>query len=219
MKLNIAFPANGTQAVREMSAKEEQKLYGRKIGEQFDGGIISEEFAGCILEIRGGNDFQGVPMTAKIATVKRAKLLLSKGDVGYRCKRKGTRKRKTVRGSIISNEIQAISLVLAQVPEGKEITGLTDIIKEKSHFPKRVSKIRRACGIPDDVKDEDVVEYTMNLVRSNDPESKIKRIKATGIITEEEKKKRAAIRAEREARKEKFLKEKSEYETKYGIKL
>lgn len=219
MKLNIAYPANGTQATREMSAKEEQRLYGKKIGDQFDGCIISEEFAGCVMQIVGGNDFQGVSMTAKVDTVKRTRLLLSKGDVGYRCKRNGVRKRKTVRGSIASNETQVLALVIAQVPEDKQIPGLTDVVKDKSHFPKKVSKIRAVCGIPDSVKDADVAQYTLDLIRKNNPDAQKKSIKVTGVVSDAEVQRRLAKRAERQARKDKFMREKAEYEAKYGIKL
>lgn len=219
MKLNIAFPANGTQLMREVSAKEEQRFYGKSIGEQFDGQIISEEFAGCIMQIVGGNDFQGVPMVPGHDTIKRIRLLLAKGDIGYRCRRDGVRKRKTVRGSIVSSHTQVMCLVIAQIPEGKEIPGLTDTVKDKSHFLKRASKIRAAFGIPESVKDTQIAEYTLDLIRRVNPEATIKRIKVTGVVSDEERARRAAVRAERAAKKERLAAERVEYEKKYGVTL
>jgi len=217
MKLNISYPTNATEAVREMSAKEEQKLYGKKIGDQFDGAVIAEDFAGCIFQITGGNDHQGVPMVPKQDTIKRIRLLLSKGDVGYHCKRNGVRKRKTVRGSIVSSDIQVVALILVKVPEGKVIEGLTDVVKNKSHYPKRLSKLQAMFGIPDGV---DPNAYIADLVRQNDPNAKVPRIKVTGFMKPEEMKRRQEVKALREARREQYKKEKAEYESKYGsIKL
>lgn len=216
MKFNIAYPTNGTQVMREIRSKEEQKFYGRKIGEQFDGKIISEEFDGCIMQIVGGNDYQGVSMIANKDTTKRIRLLLSKGDKGYRCRRTGVRKRKTVRGSIISIETQVVCLILVRVPEGKVIAGLTDIVKPKTHLPKNIHSLRSIFGIPEGAEP---VEFIHNLIKSNDPEARLPKIKVTGIITEEEKRKRLERSEARKARKAKFQREKAEYESRYGLKI
>lgn len=216
MKFNIAYPTNGTQVTREIRSKDEQKFYGRKIGEQFDGKIISDEFEGCIMQITGGNDYQGVSMIANKDTTKRIRVLLSKGDVGYRCTRRGVRERKTVRGSIISGETQVVALIMVRVPEGKEISGLTDTIKDKTHLPKNIHKLRATFGIPEDA---DPVEFVHNLIKSQNPNAELPKIKVTGVVSEEAKKRKATELAERKARKEKFLLEKKEFETKYGLKL
>ncbi|KAI5152114.1 small subunit ribosomal protein S6e [Enteropsectra breve] len=216
MKLNIAYPTNGSQLMKEMNSKDEQRLYGKKIGDQFDGSLISEELAGCILQIVGGNDYQGVAMVPGKDTIKRYRALLSKGDIGYRCRKNGVRRRKTVRGSIVSNEIQVIALILVQVPEDKTIEGLTDVIREKTHLPKKDKKLREMFGIP---AGEDIIAFITNLVKENDPEATVPKIKITGIRKESEKIKRAEKKAVREARKEKYLLEKREYESKYGVAL
>lgn len=214
MKILAYYPTNGTNITVEISAKEEQRLYGKKIGEQFDGVVISEQFAGCIVQIVGGNDYQGVCMVPNRDTTKSIRLLLSKGDVGYRAKQAHIRKRKTVRGSIISNSIQVISIILVRLPEGKVIEGLTDVVKDKSHLPKKASKLRALFGIPEG---EDIVSFVAKAVKANDPDAKVPKLKVTGIITEEMKKKRAEKLVFRRERTEKFNKEKAEYEAKYGV--
>lgn len=55
----------------------------------------------------------------------RIKLLLSPGASGYRAKRKGERKRKSIRGCIVGPDIKTLSLILVKKGE-KEIPGLTD---------------------------------------------------------------------------------------------
>lgn len=50
----------------------------------------------------GGNDKQGFPMKQGVLTPQRVRLLLSKGQSCYRERRDGERKRKSVRGCIVS---------------------------------------------------------------------------------------------------------------------
>ncbi len=53
-------------------------------------------------------------------------MLLGEHSTGYRQKREGTKKRKSVRGCVLGPEISSINLVLVKKGE-KEIAGLTDV--------------------------------------------------------------------------------------------
>lgn len=207
MKLNIAYPANGTQKCIEMSTKEEQKLYGKKIHDQFDGILIGQEYEGTIFEIVGGNDYQGVCMVEGKDTTKRIRLLLKKGDVGYRCRRIGVRRRKTVRGSIVSNEIQVLNLIL--VKENKPIEQLTTEFKEKSHLPKKLNKLCDVLGIE---HGSNVREHLKKVLEGQ----KLPKLRIVRPITENEIKRRTENKKIREERKIRLLKDKIEYEKKYG---
>ncbi len=74
------------------------KLSGLQIGEIFDGHLIGME--GLRFKIRGGSDASGFPMHPGVPGSGKKKVLLS-GPPGYRPRRKGERKRKTVRGRVI----------------------------------------------------------------------------------------------------------------------
>jgi small subunit ribosomal protein S6e len=76
----------------------------------------------------------------------RIKLLLAPGTSGYRVKRKGERKRRSVRGCIVGPDIKTLSLTLIKKGE-KEIPGLTDETKNRRLGPKRASGIRKLYGI------------------------------------------------------------------------
>ena len=76
----------------------------------------------------------------------RIKLLLSPGTSGYRVKRKGERKRRSVRGCIVGPDIKTLSLTLIKKGE-KEIPGLTDQTKNRRLGPKRATGIRKLYGI------------------------------------------------------------------------
>lgn len=61
------------------------------------GGSVDQE-----TDALGGNDKQGFPMKQGVLTPQRVRLLLSKGMSCYRERRDGERKRKSVRGCIVS---------------------------------------------------------------------------------------------------------------------
>lgn len=76
----------------------------------------------------------------------RLRLLLEPGAKGYRAKRKGERKRRSVRGCIVGPDIKTLSLTLIKQGE-KEIPGLTDETKPRRLGPKRATGIRKLYGI------------------------------------------------------------------------
>jgi small subunit ribosomal protein S6e len=76
----------------------------------------------------------------------RIKLLLAPGTSGYRVKRKGERKRKSIRGCIVGPDIRTLSLLLVKKGE-KDIPGLTDETKSRRLGPKRATGIRKLYGI------------------------------------------------------------------------
>lgn len=216
MKINIAYPTNASQKCLDMRTKDEQRLYGKKIGDQFDGTLIAPELAGSVMQIVGGNDTQGIPMSAAQETTKRVRLLLSKGDVGYRCRRAGVRRRMTVRGSVVSNEILVLNVILVRPAAGKEIEGLTDVIKEKTHLPRRDKKLRAMFGVPEGA---DTLEFIQKVIKDNDPNAELPKIKITGVVSEERKAKIAQRKEAVAAKKAALAAEKAEYENKYKIKL
>jgi len=87
----------------------------------------------------------------------RVKLLLADGHSCYRPRRKGERKRKSVRGCIVGPDIAVLSLVIVKQGEG-EIAGLTDNVLPKRLGPKRATKIRKFFNLG---KEDDVRKYVV----------------------------------------------------------
>ena len=85
-------------------------------------------------------------MKQGVFSANRVRLLLSPGAKGYRAKRKGERKRRSVRGCIVGPDIKMLSVSLVKKGE-KEIPGLTDAVKPRRLGPKRASAIRKLFGI------------------------------------------------------------------------
>jgi len=159
MKLNIAYPSTGCQKIIEVD--DENKLrtfYDKKMSTEVEGDVLGDEFKGYVFKITGGNDKQGFPMKQGILTAARVRLLVSEGHTCYRTRRTGERKRKSVRGCIVSSELSVLNLVVAKKGD-KEIAGLTDVVKPRRHAPKRASNIRKLFNLTD--KKDDVRQYNI----------------------------------------------------------
>ena len=76
----------------------------------------------------------------------RIRLLLEPGSKGYRAKRTGERKRRSIRGCIVGPDIKMLSITVVKKGE-KEIPGLTDETKPRRLGPKRAAGIRKLYGI------------------------------------------------------------------------
>jgi len=113
-KVIISDPKNGTSKVIELEEARATPLIGRRIGEIIDGTIV--DMPAYKLLIRGGSDSDGVPMRPNVHGGGRRKVILS-GGAGFNPKRKGERRRKTVRGDIITDEIVQINTKIMEKPK------------------------------------------------------------------------------------------------------
>ncbi|AXV40816.1 30S ribosomal protein S6e [Methanobacterium sp. BAmetb5] len=108
-KLIISQGENSHQI--EVEGAESKKFIGLKIGEEFDAEPVG--LVGYTLRITGGSDKNGFPMKKDVDGPRRIKSLLS-GGVGFKPKRKGQRRRKTVRGNTISDDIVQINTIVVK---------------------------------------------------------------------------------------------------------
>jgi SSU ribosomal protein S6E len=92
----------------EVKDDKAKPLLGLRIGDVFDATLIG--LPGKI-KITGGSDRSGVPMRPDVHGAVKKYVLLTKGT-GLRSVRKGERKRKLVRGNVISEDIYQINAVL-----------------------------------------------------------------------------------------------------------
>lgn len=215
MQLNIAYPQNGSNKSIKISQHAVQRLSGHKILDTFDGKIIDKDLEGCLFQINGGCDRQGYPMSENFLTDKRKRPILKAGDIGYHCKRDGQRKRKTVRGTIVSDEVTMLNVSLIESNE-KGIEGLTDKIVPISHWPKRINKVKAKLNIPieEEVTPEKLQEIAKAFVLENaeDKENtKYPRLKITRFNSKRKQERKAKRQTENKERREKSLKLKQEF--------
>jgi len=137
--------------------KKLRALYDKRISHEVEGENLGDEFKGYIFRISGGNDKQGFPMLQGVLTSQRIQLLFTKGMPCYRPRKRGERKKKSVRGCIVSADLSVISLVIVKKGD-QDIAGLTDEVKPRRLGPKRASKIRKLFNLE---KKDDVRQYVI----------------------------------------------------------
>jgi small subunit ribosomal protein S6e len=128
-KIIVSDPEEGTSKVVELEETRAMPLIGKRIGEIIDGSVV--DLAGHKIQITGGSDKDGFPMRPNVHGGVRRRVMLS-GGVGFNPTNEGMRKRKTVRGDVITDEIVQINLKIVEkakkAKEGKKA-------KEKKEEP------------------------------------------------------------------------------------
>lgn len=115
-KVIVSDPEAGTSKVVELEEARAAPFIGRRVGETVDGSVV--DLPSHKVQIMGGSDKDGVPMRGNVHGGVRRSVVLS-GGAGFSPKRKGERKRKTVRGSTITDEIVQINMKIVEKPAAK----------------------------------------------------------------------------------------------------
>lgn len=85
-------------------------------------------------------------MKQGVLSANRVRLLLHKGVSCYRQRRRGERKRKSVRGCIVAADLAVLNLVVTKKGD-QEIPGLTDAPVPRRLGPKRANNIRKLFNL------------------------------------------------------------------------
>jgi len=204
VKLNISYPANGTQKLFDLEDEKHFRVFiDRKVGDEVDISSVGDQFKGYIARINGGNDKQGFPIMNGVLVPQRVRLLLGPNHKCYRQRRTGERKRKSVRGCIISNDLSVLAISIVKRGEG-ELPGVTDLVHPKRLGPKRASKIRKFFNL---TKDDDVRKWVIRReVKTKSGKEYTKAPKIQRLVTPQmlqHKRRRLALkRRQTEAQKE-----------------
>jgi len=192
MKFNISYPANGTNKKFEVSDMAKlNSLFNLRISSEIAGETLDAQFDGYIFKIMGGNDKQGFTMKQGVLTNTRVRLLLAKGHSCYRPRRKGERKRKSVRGCEVGPDIAVLHLTILKKGE-KEIPGLTDVTLNNRLGPKRASKIRKLFSL---TQDDDPRDFAV-----------VRKVERNGKVNWKRPKIQRLVTSRRRTRKQKWLK-------------
>ena len=157
MKINIAYPRNGTTKQFEVNDDHVRRgnLFDHRLGNEVEGALFGPEFEGYTFKLQGGSDKQGFPMVQGVLANARVALLLKRGAIGFNTfrGRSGERRRKSIRGCILGQDIALINMTIVKVG-AKPIEGVTDVSLPRRLGPKRASKIRKLfnLGQEDDVR-------------------------------------------------------------------
>ena len=100
----------------ELDGTRAVPLIGLKLGDMVDGSIVG--MSGVKLQITGGSDKDGFPMRPNVHGGVRIGIILT-GGVGFHPKEDGERRRKTIRGNVITEEIVQVNMKTVRTKEEK----------------------------------------------------------------------------------------------------
>ena len=132
-KIIISDPETGTSKVVELEETRTVPLIGRKIGEVIDGSVV--DLPGHKAQIIGGSDKDGFPMRRNVHGGVRRRVILS-GGVGFNPQNEGERRRKTVRGNVITDEIVQLNMKIVEKPKQPKESKKTKEKREKGKLEK-----------------------------------------------------------------------------------
>lgn len=130
----IVSEPSGKSKVVELDGAKAVPFIGKKLGETIDGSVVG--MAGKQLFITGGSDKDGFPMRRDVHGGVRVNIVVTKG-VGFHPTREGERQRKTIRGSVITEDIVQVNVKVLEKAE-KEKTKKA----EKAEKPKKPRKMK-----------------------------------------------------------------------------
>ena len=133
-KIIISDPDLGTSKTVELEETRTVPLIGRRVGEVLDGAIVG--LSGHKVQITGGSDKDGFPMRPSVHGGVRRKIILG-GGVGFNPKDEGQRRRKMVRGNVITDEIVQINMKIMEKPKKAK-----EEKKTKEKTPKKEAEIK-----------------------------------------------------------------------------
>jgi small subunit ribosomal protein S6e len=113
-KIIVSDPETGKSKILEVEEARAVPIVGRKLGAVIDGAAFG--MPGHKLQITGGSDKDGFPMRPDVHGGVRVSVILSEG-VGFRSNRAGERRRKTLRGNVITEEIVQINVKIVEKPK------------------------------------------------------------------------------------------------------
>lgn len=112
-----------------------------------------------MFKIVGGQDKEGFSMKQGVSTTARVQVLMPRGTAGFQKwrGRGGERRRKSIRGCIVSPDLGVIQLIIVQ-QGANPLPGLTTDALPRTFGPKRASKIRKLFSLS---KEQDVRKYVI----------------------------------------------------------
>jgi small subunit ribosomal protein S6e len=135
----------------QVSGHHANSLIGKKIGDEVDGIFIS--LPGYKLQITGGTDKDGFSMRSDLPGMGRRRLLVSK-STGFNAKENGLRKKKSIRGNTVGQDLVQINMKVTKhgsraidqliKPEGKTEDKSEEKVEEKTEEKPKESEPKKA---------------------------------------------------------------------------
>ena len=121
----ISDPSTGKALQYELDDVKTKSLIGKRVGEIVEGDALG--LPGYKLKITGGSDTSGFPIRPDVHGSGKKRILMH-GPPGFKPKRKGIAKRKTVHGAELSPDISQVNMRI----EEKGSTALEELIMKSA---------------------------------------------------------------------------------------
>ena len=118
-KVIVSDPKTGTSKAVELEGARAVPFIGKRIGEEIDGSVVG--LSNVRLKITGGSDIAGFPMRPDVHGGVRTRIIVG-GGVGFKPRRRGERRRRTLHGNVITEDIVQINVKMVEKPEEKKTT-------------------------------------------------------------------------------------------------
>jgi len=106
-KIIVSDPQTSKVSVVELEGAKAQPLVGRELGEVIDGSVVG--ISSAKVQITGGSDKDGSPMRPGVHGGAKKYVILSSGS-GFKSTSDGERRRKMVRGEMITDETYQLNM-------------------------------------------------------------------------------------------------------------
>ena len=143
--------SDGSKSYQVEKDQKDCPVMGKKIGETVSGDFLG--LSGYELQITGGSDKDGFPMRTDFEGAVRKRNILTKG-IGLKAE-KGLRRRRTVRGSLIAQDIVQINCKVTRKGEKpvEEVFGKKDSGEEKTGVKEEPKKEETKEAKPEEKKE------------------------------------------------------------------
>jgi small subunit ribosomal protein S6e len=109
-KIVVSDATTGKSEVLDAKDSTAQLFMGRRLGDTIDLNAVGQSYK---LKITGGSDKAGFPMRADVQGSGKRYVLMSQG-IGFRTTVRGEKRRKLVRGGLVTEEIYQLNGVKVQ---------------------------------------------------------------------------------------------------------
>ncbi|MFC3960167.1 30S ribosomal protein S6e [Halovivax cerinus] len=108
----VGDPDSGLAYQLEADGQDANRFMGKSIGEEVDGSALGLD--GYTLEITGGSDETGRPLHEGVAGSALTEVMMHESSTGYHQRRDGERRRITVRGREIADDVSQINATVVE---------------------------------------------------------------------------------------------------------
>ncbi|ELZ11979.1 30S ribosomal protein S6e [Halovivax asiaticus JCM 14624] len=108
----VGDPDSGLAYQLEADGQDANRFMGKSIGDEVDGGALGLD--GYTLEITGGSDETGRPLHAGVTGSSLTEVMMRETGTGYHQRRDGERRRVTVRGREIADDVSQINATVTE---------------------------------------------------------------------------------------------------------